>query len=188
MKPKIHNLSLNGVTGILFGIISTILIVLINILINQFTSSNGITSVLPISFLEITLLICGIFFVFISYLVIVFVNKRRRKKSNFKGWELNAKKIRLIFFIQFIVVICISYLCIQIGMLKLIVPILLLIYGISCILVNPFTNGYSTILGLFFALQSLLAMFFSEIQFLLLAIAFGGFHIIYGIVSSKKQF
>lgn len=186
MKIKIHNLSLSGITGILFGLISILFIVLINTIINEFTSSSGVTSVLPISFLEIALLVCGVLFVLFSYLVIVLVNKRRRRKNDLKGWESNAKKIRLIFFIQFLVLIFISYFCIQIGMIKLIVPIILLIYGLSCILANHFTNGYTKILGLFFALQSFLAIFFPEVQLFLFAIAFGGFHIVYGFFSSKK--
>ena len=186
MNPNIHNLSLQGITGVLFGIISILFVALIHTLINHFTSSSGVTSVLPISFLEITLLICGILFSLITYLIIVLANKRRRKKLNLKGWELNAKKIRLIFFIQFVVVVCISYLCVQIGMLKLIIPIILLVYGLSCIVANHYTFGFSKVLGLFFALQSLLAIFFPEVQFLLLAIAFGGFHIIYGVFSSKN--
>ena len=186
MNPKIHNLSLQGITGVLFGFISILFIVLINTLINEFTSSSGISSILPISFLEITLLICGVLFTLITYLIIVLANKRRRKKLNLIGWEVNAKKIRLIFFIQFVVVVCISYLCIQIGMLKLIIPIILLVYGLSCIVANHYTIGFSKVLGLFFALQSLLAIFFPEVQFLLLAVAFGGFHIIYALFNNSR--
>jgi len=186
LKPKIHNLSLQGIPGILFGISSLLFIILINTLINQFTSSDGVTSVLPISFLEILILLSVILFVIIAYLFIVFINKRRRKKDNLKGWESNAKKIRLIFFIQFIVLISISYVCIQLGILKLIAPVILLTYGISCIIASHYTNGLSKILGLFFALQSVLAIFFPEVQFLLLGIAFGGFHIIYALFSTKN--
>jgi len=185
LNSKIHNLSLQGITGILFGIISLLCIVLVNALINQFTSSSGTTSVLPITFFEILILVCTVLFVLISYLVIVFVNKRRRKKSNLKGWESNAKKIRLIFFIQFIILFSASYMCIQLGMLKLIVPLILLLYGVSCIIANYYTNGYSKILGLFFALQSMLAIFFPEVQFLLLGVAFGGYHIIYAVLNKK---
>ncbi|WP_299524327.1 hypothetical protein [uncultured Lutibacter sp.] len=186
MNTKIHNLSLQGISGILFGIISILFIALINELINQYTSSSGVTSVLPISIFEILILASVILFVLIAYFLIVFTNKRRRKKTNLKGWESNAKKIRLIFFIQFIILISVSYVCIELGMLKLIIPLILLLYGICCIISNHYTNGFSKILGFFFALQSMLAMFFPEVQFLLLSVAFGGFHIIYAILSRKN--
>ncbi|WP_456375993.1 hypothetical protein [Lutibacter sp.] len=186
MSSKIHNLSLQGITGILFGIISILFIVLINMLIKQFTSSSGITSVLPISFFEILLLFAPVLFVIVAYLIVIRINKRRRKKENLKGWEPNAKKIRLLFFTQFVILFIISYICIQIGMLKLIIPILLLLYGISCIIANHYTNGFSKILGFFFALQGVLAIIFTEVQFLLLGIAFGGFHIVYALINTNK--
>ena len=187
MNPKTHNLSLQGITGVLFGVISILFITLISKLINQYTSSSGAMSVLPISFFEILILLSSVLFVLIAYFIIIFVNKRRRKKVNLKGWESNAKKIRLIFFIQFVIIISASYVCIELGMLKLIIPLVLLLYGVSCIIANHFTNGFSKILGLFFALQSMLALFFPEVQFLLLAIAFGGFHIIYAILNRKNS-
>ena len=187
MKSKTHNLSLQGITGILFGIISLLFVVLVNTLISHFTSSGGVTSVFPITFFEILILLSVVLFVLITYLIIVFVNKRRRKKSNLKGWESNAKKIRLIFFIQFILLFSASYVCIQLGVLKLIAPLILLLYGVSCIIANHYTNGYSKILGFFFALQSMLALFFPEVQFLLLGVAFGGFHIIYAIQNTKNN-
>jgi len=186
LNTKTHNLSLQGIAGVLFGIICILFVVLINAFINQYTSSSGATSVLPISFFEILILISTVLFVLISYFIIVYVNKRRRKKIGLKGWEQHARKIRIIFLIQFILVLFISYVCIQVGMVKLIIPVALLMHGLSCILASPFTNGYSKILGLFFALQSLLAIFFPEVQFLLMGIAFGGFHIIYGIFESKN--
>jgi len=187
LNPKTHNLSLQGITGVLFGVISILFITLISKLINQFTSSSGATSVLPITFFEILIILCVILFVLIAYLVIVFTNKRRRKKSSLNGWESNAKKIRLIFFIQFVFLVLASYICIQLGVLKLIAPLILLIYGVSCIIANHYTNGYSKILGLFFTLQSMLALFFPEVQFLLLGVAFGGFHIIYATLNTKSS-
>ena len=185
MNTKIHNLSLQGATGVLFGVISLLFITLINELINQYTSSSGITSVLPISFFEIFILISTVLFAIIAYFLIIYINKRRRKKKNLKGWEPNAKKIRFIFFAQFTILILVSYVCIQLGILKLIIPLILLLYGVSCIVVNHYAKGFSKILGLFFVSQSMLAIFFPEVQFLLLGVAFGGFHIIYAILNKK---
>lgn len=141
------------------------------------------SSVLPISFLEFVIGILGVLFVLISYFVIVLVNRRRRKV---KGWNINAKYIRLVFFIYFLILIVSAYLCVYNGVLKSIIPIALSLYGLSCIIADRYTNGPTKILGLFFAMQSLLAVFFSEVQFLLLAVSFGGFHVIYGIIGSKK--
>jgi len=186
LNPKIHNLSLHGITGILFGISSLLFIVLVNALINQFTSLSGATSVLPITFFEILIFASVLLFALITYLIIVFINKRRRRKSNLKGWEPNAKKIRLVFFIQFSILVSASYVCIQLGMLKLIIPLILLLYGLSCIIANNYTNGSTRILGLFFALQSMFVLFFPEVQFLLLGVAFAGFHIIYAALNPKN--
>lgn len=186
MNSKIHNLSLQGSSGIFFGILSLIYIFLIYSLINQFTISDGNLSVLPISFFEILLVIISILFIVISYTIVVLINRKRRRKLRLKGWELNSKKIGLVYLIHLILGGVMLYTLMNYGIIKLIVPASLILYGISSIIVNKYTFGKTNYLGLFFLINGLFSILFSELLFIFWGLAFGVYHIIYGMFYNKK--
>lgn len=187
MKLKTHHLSLQGITGILLGVTSLIYILSIRSAINQFTSPNRSVSLLPISFFEILLLIISFLFLLISYIAIVFINKKRRRKLNLKGWELNAKQIRRIYLIHLILGGIISYIFMNLGLLKLIIPSSLLLYGISSIIANNYTLGRTNYLGILFLINGILSILYPNNLFILWGLAFGGYHIIYGLFYYKKR-
>lgn len=188
MNSKIHNLSLRGTPGILLGVISLIYVYLIRSFIHQFPSANGSLSLLPISFFEIILVIISFLFMFISYLIIVLINRKRRKKLHLKGWELKSIKIRRVYFIHLILGAIILYILINQGLIKLIIPASLLLYGISSIIANNYTLGKTNYLGVFFLINGILSILNPNQQFILWGLAFGGYHIIYGIFYHKKVY
>ncbi len=116
-----------------------------------------------------------------SYILIVFMNKKR-KKSNSKKWELNAKQIRRIYLIHLFFGGIILYYIMVIGVLKLIIPASLILYGIATFLANKFTRGSTKILGILFIFNGILALIFSCYSFILWGVAFGIYHICYGII------
>lgn len=187
MTKKIHNLSLQGVTGIIFGLVSVLFTYAIFFLISQFTTASQGVSLLPISFFEIIIALISLLYIVISYLTVVLINKRRRKIINLKGWDLNSKKIVRIFLFLLIIGGILGYLFLKNGFLKFIIPAVLILFGLGCILVKKQTIGDSKILGGFFILQGLLTYFNPNLMFYIFGISFGGFHIIYGMLYYLKR-
>ncbi|WP_457617219.1 hypothetical protein [Lutibacter sp.] len=185
-NTKIHNLSLRGNTGVLFGVISLLFIYLIAFFIAQFESGDVGVSMLPISFFELLLSVVSIVFVFISYLLIVLINKKKRKKLRLKKWDTNAKKIRLIYFLYVIILGVAIYFLETNGLLKLIVPVTIVGYGIFAIIAHKYTSGNTVILGIIFIIEGLVALMYPTLGFYLWGIAFGLNHIAYGIYYSNK--
>lgn len=186
MNPKIHNLSLQGITGIFLGVLCLIYVYLVSFLINEFTSSSGSLSVLPISFFELFLVAISILFLVVSYFIITLINRKKRKKINLKGWEFKSKRIRRTFLIHLIFGGIILYIFINQGLIKLIIPTSLLLYGISCIIVNNQTFGKTNYLGGLFIINGILSILFPSQLFLLWSLAFGGYHILYGMFYFNK--
>jgi hypothetical protein len=187
LNSKIHNLSLQGSPGIVFGVLSLIYTFLIYYLISQFTTSNGNVSVLPISFFEILLVVISLLFIFISYIIVILINRKRRRKLNLKGWELKSKRIRRVYLIHLIIGGFILYTFMTYGYIKLIQPASLILYGISSIIANKYTLGKTNYLGLLFLINGFLSILFSDQLFLFWGLSFGVYHIIYGIFYYKKS-
>jgi len=186
LNSKIHNLTLQGKTGIYFGLISVLYIYFNRFLITQFSYNGGITSVLPISFFEYILEGLLVLFILFSYLFVIFTNKKRRKKLGVENYVLKSKKIRRIYLLHLIIGGIILYLLLDAGIIKFIIPTSIIVYGMASIIVNKYTYGNSLILGISFLIIGVIAIFFPSFQFHLWAISFGGFHIIYGILYKKS--
>jgi len=187
LNPKIHNLSLKGDSGILLGGLSVIYIFLIHYSLNDFTSSNGTLAALPISFFEILLVVISFLFILISYLSILLINQKKRKKLNLKGWDLNANRIRKIYMIHLIFGGIILFFLMSQSLIKLIIPVSLLLYGFSSIFVNKYSLGKTNYLGVVFLANGFLSILLPNQSFLLWSLAFGGYHIIYGVFYFKRR-
>ncbi|VAW20132.1 hypothetical protein MNBD_BACTEROID04-1676 [hydrothermal vent metagenome] len=181
MNTKIHNLSLGGITGIIFGFLGIIFIYFIHFILNQYLSVSEGVSLLPISFFQLLLVAICFFFILFSYILILFINKKR-KKRNSKKWEINERKIRRIYLIHLIFGGIILYYIVFLGELKLIIPTSLILYGIAGILVDKYTRGSTKILGILFIFNGILALIYPSYSFILWGIAFGIYHICYGII------
>jgi uncharacterized membrane protein len=182
-----HTLTLQGITGIIFGVISIIFSWFLKLILYNYASGFGMIGNLPISFFEIILGIISLLFILISYFIIVLINKKRRKKIGLKGWDSKAKKIRKIFLIFLFLGGIITILLVKFGHIKLIIPTSLILYGISNIVVKKYTIGNTLLLGTLFVLNGLLAMIFSKQLFMLWTLAFSGYHIIYGSLAYFKN-
>ncbi|MDF1517151.1 MAG: hypothetical protein RQ864_11765 [Lutibacter sp.] len=186
MNKKIHNLSLRGSTGIFAGIFSLIFIFGIHLLMSQYTSSSASVSVLPISFFEILIFSISFLYILISYFTIVLINTIRRKKLYLKKWDFKAKKIRRIYLVFLLLGSIILYFLMTNGLLKLIIPTSLIIYGIAGIVSNNHTFGATAVLGFVFIILGGLAILFPGFAFYVWGFAFGIGHIIYGLVYFRK--
>ena len=124
-------------------------------------------------------------FVLISYLSVVFINKKRRKRHLLIGWEVSSKKIRVTYFIHLLIGGILLYFYLQNGYIKYILPTSMLLYGLSSIVVNKFTIGKSNFLGISFLISAVISFLFPNYQFQIWALSFGVYHIIYGVVYLK---
>lgn len=186
MKSKIHNLSLHGISGIIFGIISIIFIWLIKILLTSFSLGDEGVGMLPISFFEILIAILSVIYILISYFTITLINKIRRKKLDLKGWETNSKRIRYVFLGLLFIGGILTYFFVSEGNLKLIIPTSLFLVGIACFLAHKNTNGFSKILGILFFINGITVLIFPNWMFYVWGIAFGIYPIIYSFYIPKK--
>lgn len=186
MNSEKHNLSLQGITGIIFGIISIIFSWLLKLILNNYTSGFGMIANLPISFFEIILGIISFLFIIISYFTVALINKKIRKNLGLTKWTKNAKNIRKIFFAFFILGGLITVLLVNNGQIKLIIPTSLILFGLSSIVSKKYTIGNTLLLGILFISNGVLAMVFPKQLFMLWTLAFGGYHIIYGSLAYFK--
>lgn len=187
LESKFHNLSLQGITGIIFGIISIIFIWFIKILLNSFSLGDEGVGMLPISFFEILIAIVALIYILICYFTIVLINKKRRKKLGLKGWEYRSKKIRNIFISFLITGGILTYSFVSEGNLKLIIPTSLILFGIACVLTNKYTNSTTNIFGILFIVNGIVAILFLQFIFYLWGVAFGIYPIIYSFFNPKKN-
>ncbi len=72
------------------------------------------------------------------------------------------------------------------GLLKLIIPTSMILYGIASIITNKNTFGATAILGLIFFILGGLAILFPSFAFYLWGFSFGICHIVYGLVYFKN--
>jgi len=174
-------LSLRGITGILAGVFSLIFIFGIHLLLSQYASGSSGISVLPISFFEILIFSISFIYILISYFTVVLINKRRRRKIYFRKWDFKAKNIRRIYLMHLLVGGIILYFLMTNGLIKLIIPASIILYGIAGIISNRYTYGATSVMGLVFLILGVLVMFFPGLAFYLWGFVFGVCHIAYGL-------
>lgn len=182
---KIHNLSLQGISGIIFGLISIIFVWFIKNLITDFAFGDKAIGMLPISFFEILVAIIVLFYLIISFVTITLINKKRRKKLGLKGWESSSKKLRNSFISFLIAGGILTYYFVSEGNLGLIIPTSLILFGVACILTRKNTN-VTFIFGTLYLINGIFSILFPQFMFYLWGIAFGIYPLIYGIYNFKK--
>lgn len=179
-------MSLRGITGIFLGIISLIFIFGIHLLLLQYASGSAGVSMLPISFFEILIFSISFLYILISYITITLINKRRRKKLYLRKWDFKAKKIRSIYLMFLVVGGIFLYFMMANGLLKLLIPASMILYGIAGIVSNKHTYGATAVMGIVFLILGVLTILFPNLAFYLWGFAFGVCHIVYGLVYFKN--
>ncbi|MGV6845631.1 MAG: hypothetical protein ACWA42_05840, partial [Lutibacter sp.] len=179
---KIHNLSLSGITGIIFGMLAFLFVIIIQYMINNYTHADGGLALLPISFFQFIIIGSLLFMLAVLYFTVVISNKKRRKKLNQFGWDLQAKKIRAVLILFLAVLSIVIYFIMNYLNIHYIIPSILLFYGITLISLQKNTTGNSLILGIFMLLNCILTFLFPKTAFMLLGVSLGIYPIIYGLI------
>jgi len=186
LRSSFHNLSLQGISGVIFGVNSIIFIWVIQLLLTDFSLGNEGVAMLPISFFEILIAAFSFIYILISYFTITIINKKRRKKVKLKGWDTKSIKIRKVFLSCLFTGGILTYFFVSGGYLKLIIPTSLILYGAACFLTNKYTLGPSKTLGLLLVLNGIAALLSPPLMFYLWGVGFGFYPIIYGLYFFKK--
>lgn len=152
----------------------------------DFMAGEGI-GLLPISYFENILIAASFLYIGCSFLLILLINKRKRKRLNLKGWDSQSKQIIKRFFVLLVMGAILCYLCLDKGHIKLILPLSLLLYGIGCFISNKFTNGPSKLLGILMLFFGILLYSLPAFSFLIWGIAFGLLHILYGLYQPQNS-
>ncbi len=160
---KFHRLSLRGKAGIIMAVLASGIFYLGKFLVEGFASGDAGIALLPISFFEIILagiLVAGIL---LSYFILIRINKKRLK--NRTTWSINAKSIRIQFFIYNLLGLLCVFLLLHFGKIKFIIPLILFLFAGFTFNIRKKTIGKSELLTVLGVIATALAFFFDAWQF-----------------------
>lgn len=173
-------ISLSGISGILAGTYALIGAGAANYLIINHYHSKEVTTYLPISYLEESLIIIGLIVALFSIITGIILTIKKAKKSQEKIWDGSTKRLLINFAIPLatgglFVLVLLDY-----NMIGLIAPSTLIFYGLSCVNASKYTVGTIRYLGVSVIILGLIATQFIGYGLYFWALGFGCFHIIYG--------
>ena len=180
MNRSTRFMSLSGISGILAGIYALIGgVIAYKLLINYGRGMEG-SNVMPLSILEIVLVVIALVVALLSIVTAYILTKRKAKKNNEKMWTPISKQLLVSFIIPMVVGGVFSLLLIDRGYYGLVAPITLIFYGLALINASKYTLSMVNYLGLLEVALGLLAMFFFGNGILFWILGFGILHILYG--------
>lgn len=178
MERSSKFLSLSGMSGVSAGLIA-----LAGAIVTYFIL-EGVLSVTGSLFYDLIL---------IAILILVgaasagfYFSARKAHKNNSKFWMPVTWQILLDFSVPMVIGGLICFIFIFKGLSYLILPFMLIFYGISLIYAGARTYRDIKILGTCEVVLGLIAIIFTEYSLLFWAIGFGVLHIVYGIVMYYK--
>jgi len=187
MQQNSSYFSLSGLSGILVGIYGLLAVYMVHMLTSTYGDGFDGSSQLPIAFLEIGILVLAIVMILVALITLRVRAKRSAKKHNEKLWSPFSKKLRfhtLILLLLFIIILAIIA---NKGYYSSITPLMLLLYGIFLLNLGRFSAGRLKQLAFAEIILAIIAYFMYDKELLFLVLGFGIFHIIYGIMTLKKE-
>ncbi|MEO8664700.1 MAG: hypothetical protein ABI462_04315 [Ignavibacteria bacterium] len=182
--------SLGGASGISAGIVASAGAVILSLYLKTgfFQRAGGV--MLPdnrlrssdISFIVVLALV--VFFV--SLALVIFLTSRNAKKRNIEFWEGPARRVFINGFLFLFTGGIFCGILIYYGIYFLIVPSMLVFYGLSLINVSKFTFNEIAQLGILEITLGIIAAFVPLYPLLMWLVGFGILHMIYGILVYVK--
>lgn len=190
MAASSQFLSLSGLSGVLAGIYAVIGAVVANMILPKY---NTVTAAYNYSEsfqnkgeLTLTLIIVAIIILLASILTGFVLSKRKARKHNQSLWNTLSKK--LLYHIA--VPLCVGGLFCAILIAKeyfdLIVPTMLIFYGLGCVSASRYTFKDINYLGLSLLATGILSAIFEGYGLLFWSFGFGLCHILYGTLMYIK--
>lgn len=186
MNKSSRFISLSGLSGILAGIYALIGAIAANYLLQNYLNSESAVGLIPISFLEY--LLFGIAFIVLAASVITayILSSKKAKKSGEKLWDTTSKRLALNFAIPLLTGGIFCVVLYQYGIIGLIAPTTLILYGLACVNASKYTLGDIRYLGLLNIIIGLISTQFIGYGLYFWAFGFGILHIVYGTVLYNK--
>ena len=186
MERSSKFISLSGMSGISAGIIAIVGAIAVSIYLNLgfFEQDRSImqtgvrtnTNTETLTYLIITALIIFA----ISLVAVLYFSSKKAKKQNIIFWDNMAKRVFLNLFIFLFTGGIFCVILVYYGIYFLIVPAMLIFYGLALINVSKFTMNEVAQLGIIEIFLGIIASFIPVYPLLMWVIGFGILHLIYG--------
>ena len=133
------------------------------------------------------------FLIFLAFMVLIlslgtalWFSYRKARKFHYKIWDVSALNMVAASLVPLITGGVWSFLLLLRGNYNLLIPSMLVFYGMALITASRYTYGTVYYLGMAEIITGLLAMLFPEYALWWWALGFGIFHILYGIIMYFK--
>ncbi|MCK0130298.1 hypothetical protein MWU59_02185 [Flavobacteriaceae bacterium F08102] len=191
-KPCTRLWSLRGLSGILAGIYAIVGgIIAYNLLKGYGQGYGSFGDMLPLGILEIILIGVGGIVAILTIGTTTILTKRKAKKNNELVWSPASKPFFSALFIPIITGAIFILLLTYRGYYGIIVPSMLIFYGMGLINASKYNSKNARILGLLEILLGIIAMASFKNGILFWILGFGVLHILYGSLKyfnpGKKQ-
>tara|TARA_R110002073_G_scaffold279026_1_gene443150 strand:- start:437828 stop:438394 length:567 start_codon:yes stop_codon:yes gene_type:complete len=179
--------SLSGFSGLFIGIYCFLALFTIRFLTNDYSSGEVMSSMLPVLFIEVFVVVTTILFIILSVFTLWIRARRKAKKSTTILWNPLSKKLRLhlltpLLFISIVLILIANY-----GYYNLITPLALFFYGMLLLNLSRFTHKRLKLLAGIEIILAILAYFIYDNELLFLILGFGLFHMLYGMLTLGKK-
>ncbi|MDX1762037.1 MAG: hypothetical protein R3218_07785 [Christiangramia sp.] len=176
-------ISLSGLAGVFAGCYAIIGAIAAGMLLsgNDFRLTNDLNSDI----------ISDLFLISIAVLLLaigtaIFLTTRKAKKNGQKTWDNTSRRLLINFFAPLVAGGIFCLVLLQNGLLYLIIPSMLIFYGLALIHGSKYTFADLKGLGYANVILGLIATQFVDYAIYFWAVGFGLFHIIYGIWMHNK--
>ena len=191
MSRSSRFLSLSGLAGIMAGIYALAGSLMAHFQISAFNESQGFETAAQNPGITDDQMVLQLFMIAGGVLILaistaVFLSHRKAKRKGEPLWTDSSRRMLGNFLIPLISggIFCLALL--QYGYIALMVPAMLIFYGLSCVNASKYTLGDIRSLGIAEIILGLLATQFAGYGLLIWAIGFGFCHILYGGIMYYK--
>jgi hypothetical protein len=191
MEDSTRFLSLSGLSGIFAGIIALtgaavawfIILKTVNILNYEYFNSLPAKET---GIIKSQLVIDGLIILILAVVFSLYFSLKKARRDGKRTWTPVSRKLLINLLVpliaggMFVLVLLIQ------NQLQLIIPSLLLFYGLALVNAGKFTYGEVFYLGLSEVITGIISGFFSEYGIVFWCFGFGILHIVYGILMIRK--
>ena len=183
MEKSSSFISLSGLSGISAGIIGLAASYVFYSIIYSGRAYNP--NLLP-EYINFRLMLTGIVTLVITFTSAIYFTARKAKKKNLPVWSSSSKRLVVNLFIPLSVGGLFCLYLLYYNYLPLLVPAMIVFYGLALINASKYTLSDIKLLGITETALGLISLFFFEYAVLFWAIGFGVLNIIHGIVMYMK--
>jgi hypothetical protein len=182
MERSSSFISLSGLSGVSAGIIGLVTSIILYFKIVPFldNSKDVYLTADRRSELIVFCIALSVAVLLVTFLAVIFFTSRKAKKKNLPVWDSSAKRLLVNLFIPLIAGGLFCLILIYHYFDWLVIPSMLIFYGLALINAGKYTLGELRWLGIFEVILGLLAAFFLGSSVLFWGIGFGVMNIIYG--------